>query len=304
MTETFLPTVSIIVPTRNRVEDLRRCLECLAKQAYAADRCEILVVDDGSTAETAASTAEVRDRFAASGKTLLYLPNRGQGVNSAVNTGLRFSRGDVIVTVGDDTLPPPQWLEALVCGLIESNAEAVSGPLKIPTPGPLVGKHREEVAACLTEVLAPFYWSEGRVIPVAGNMAVWRQVYQRGVFDASVKAPVEEIDWVLKNRVSAAFVPEAWAWHNKSDEALRLGNVLKIAWRRGSEGGWWLRERLKIPFGERLRLVVRALRTCVRALGHAAIRGCWGGVVVSSGELAKALALAGLINRGNRLAES
>jgi len=65
-----------------------------------------------------------------------------------------------------------------------------------------------------------------------------------------------------------------------------------------------MRERLKVPANERLPVALLSIKTCGRALGHATAHRCWGGVVVGLGELAKALALVGLINRGKRLPKS
>lgn len=303
MNDAALPPVTIIIPTRNRAADLRQCLESLLEQDYPRDHCETFVIDDGSTDGTKSHVAELVPAFAASGKALRFEANEGSGVNAAINTGLKLSVGQAIVTIGDDTLCPQSWLRTLVTGLVESGAEAVSGPLRIPTSGALVGKHREEVAACLTEVLGPVHWN-GAVIPVAGNMAVWRRVYERGLFDETVKAPAEEIDWALRYNVHAAFVADAWAWHNKTGEALALKRVLKLAWTRGGEGGWWVRERLKMPSSERFPLAIRSLGTSGRALGHAVVQRCWGGVVVGLSELSRAMALVGLTHRGDRRAES
>jgi len=41
-----LPLVTVIIPTYNRADSLRRTLDSLAQQAYPADRYEVLVVDD------------------------------------------------------------------------------------------------------------------------------------------------------------------------------------------------------------------------------------------------------------------
>ena len=54
---------------------------------------------------------------------------------------------------------------------------------------------------------------------------------------------------------------------------------------------------MKIPAGERRNLTKRSLQTSLKAFGHAALRGCWGGAVIGLGELSRALALAGLIKR-------
>ena len=43
-----MPNVSVIVPTRNRPERLRRCLAALREQTYPRSSYEIIVIDDGS----------------------------------------------------------------------------------------------------------------------------------------------------------------------------------------------------------------------------------------------------------------
>ncbi|MDD9205639.1 glycosyltransferase, partial [Georgenia sp. 10Sc9-8] len=48
-----LPTVSVVVPVRNDVERLRRCLDLLRRQDYPPDRYEVIVVDNNSTDDIA-----------------------------------------------------------------------------------------------------------------------------------------------------------------------------------------------------------------------------------------------------------
>jgi GT2 family glycosyltransferase len=295
------PTVSIVIPTRNRSKDLVQTLVSLFAQEYAEGRCEIVVVDDGSTDETPAVTKRLVPQAAAAQKTLRYLSSGGRGTNAAVNLGINASAGDVIVTMGDDTGTPPGWLSRLIDGLIRSQADAVSGPLRIPTQGPLLGKHREEIAACVTEVTAPCCLESGQIIPVAGNMAVWRHVFERGMFDETLVPPVEEVDWAVRASVRAAFVEDAWVWHCKGPESFRLQWVLRKSWKQGIETGCWAPQGLQYSFSKRLSMIAGSLHTSLRAFGHAGWQRCWGGVVVGLGELSRALALAGIIHRSRRL---
>jgi GT2 family glycosyltransferase len=287
------PPVSIVIPTRDRCADLRQTLESVIAQEYAENCCEIIVVDDGSKDDTPAVVERLVSAAAASGKPLRRLSSGGRGTNAAVNLGIAASAAEVIVTMGDDTGTPPGWLKRLIAGLIESQADAVSGPLRIPTPGPLLGKHRQEIAACVTEVTAPVYWEYGQMIPVAGNMAVWRRIFERGLFDETLVPPVEEVDWALRAAVRADFVEAAWVWHCKGPESFARKWVMRKSWKQGIVAGCWVRERLQWPFSKRLGMAARSLRTSLRALLHAGGKRCWGGVVVAQGELSRALALMG-----------
>ncbi len=291
------PAVSIVIPTRDRCLDLQHALETVLAQEYAAGRCEIIVVDDGSKDGTPAVVEQLEPAARASGKILRRLSSGGRGTNAAVNLGIASSTAEVIVTIGDDTGTPSGWLKRLIAGLTETQSDAVSGPLRIPTPGPLLGKHRREIAACVTEVTGPCYWEYGQMIPVAGNMAAWRRVFERGMFDETLAPPVEEVDWVLRAAVRTEFIEDAWVWHRKSPKSFARNSLLRRAWNRGIVTGCWVRERSLWPGPKRLATAGRALRTAVRASLHAVLSGCWGGLVVAAGELSRALALMGLLHR-------
>lgn len=93
--------VSVVIPTYNRADTLRECLELLIGQKFVKDEYEIVVVDDGSTD----STAEVVENIKKSSKIqikYLYQKNQGQGI--ARNYGIKHAHGKVIVLVGDDIL--------------------------------------------------------------------------------------------------------------------------------------------------------------------------------------------------------
>lgn len=291
------PSVSIVIPTRDRCGDLRHTLETVIAQDYPEGRCEVMVVDDGSKDDTPAVVEHLESTARQSGKLLRRLSSGGRGTNAAVNLGVESSAAEVIVTMGDDTGTPPGWLKRLIAGLIESQADAVSGPLRIPARGPLLGKHRQEIAACVTEVTGPCYFEYGQMIPVAGNMAVWRRVFERGMFDETLVPPVEEVDWALRAGVRTEFIEDAWAWHCKGPESWARKWVLKKVWKHGTITGCWVRDYLHWPFSKRLELAGRSLRTSFRAFLHAGLSRCWGGIVVALGELARALALLGLLHR-------
>ena len=294
------PAVSIVIPTRDRCADLQRTLETVIEQEYAENRCEIIVVDDGSKDDTPAVVERLVSAAEASGKLLRRLSSGGRGTNAAVNLGIAASAAEVIVTMGDDTGTPPGWLKRLIGGLIESQADAVSGPLRIPTPGPLLGKHRQEIAACVTEVTAPCYWEYGQMIPVAGNMAVWRRVFG-GDYSTRPWCPRSK-RWIgrLRAGVRADFIEDAWVWHCKGPESFARKWVLRKVWKQGIVTGCWVRQYLRWPFSKRLAMAARSLRTSFRALLHAVRRRCWGGVVIALGELSRALALIGVLRQDAR----
>jgi glycosyltransferase involved in cell wall biosynthesis len=294
-------SVSIIIPTRNRSAILARCLAALPAGARDLAPPEVIVVDDCSND----GTDKVVDQFYSE----THWPVRCLrqdcpfGANAARNAAVRVAHGEVIVIIDDDVLVTEGWLSKLTAGLSD-DCPVVSGPVRLAVEGPVLGKHREEVQSFFGEILQLPVGFDGQHLPVLGNLAAYRKVFELAGFDESLKPPVEEADWLQRAGVRCGFVPDAWVWHYKTPEALTPGSVLAGVWRRGAEGGWWVRERLRISARERRALARGSLRTSLRAFGHAVFQRCWGGVVVGIGELSTALALAGLVNRGPRVPES
>ncbi len=296
-----LDSVSILIPTRNRSAILTKCLAALPEGARGLAPPEVIVVDDCSTD----ATPEIVEAFRrSSGWQVRCLRQpKPLGANAARNTALDAARGEIIVFIDDDVLPTAGWLAALVSPL-SAETPVASGPVHLTLEGPVLGRHRGEVSGFLAEVLTEPRGASGEAVPVAGNMAVYRWVFERARFDGSVRPPCEEGDWLRRAGVASRFVPEALVLHYKTPDDARLKRMLRCAWFRGSEGGWWVRERLHLPVRERRALALLSLKTAARSFGHAIWRRCWGGVVVGFGELSRALALTGVINRGARVPES
>jgi glycosyltransferase involved in cell wall biosynthesis len=102
------PRVSVIIPTHNRSQLLRITVESVLAQTYPA--IEIIVVDDGSTDDTAAIVAEYAGR-------VTYIEQANTGVAAARNTGFRASSGEFINFLDDDDTFMPTKIERQVAVL-------------------------------------------------------------------------------------------------------------------------------------------------------------------------------------------
>jgi GT2 family glycosyltransferase len=102
------PFFSLIIPTRARPEPLARCLSALRALDYPPEHWEVIVVNDGSAAETEAVTA----RFSR-GLNLTLVAQAHAGPARARNLGADLARGDWLAFTDDDCAPAPDWLSAL-----------------------------------------------------------------------------------------------------------------------------------------------------------------------------------------------
>lgn len=113
------PTVSVIVPVRNRPEALRQCLASLRAVRYPPDRLEVLVVDDASTDETP-------DVARAAGARLLVLPEPS-GQSACRNAGARAARGEILAFTDSDCVVSERWLVDLVGAFADPEVAIVGG---------------------------------------------------------------------------------------------------------------------------------------------------------------------------------
>lgn len=102
----LLPSASVVVPTFNRLLDLRRVVRAVEGQiAELGAQCELVIVDDGSGDGTG---AWLDDHASAGGVTVLHQANAGPA--KARNRGVAEAGGEVVLFLGDDTEPRDGWL--------------------------------------------------------------------------------------------------------------------------------------------------------------------------------------------------
>ncbi len=115
--------VSIIIPAYNSAATLTLCLEAALAQDYPDT--EVIVVDDGSTDDTAAIAA------AFLGVTTARQTNQGPSV--ARNQGARLAKGEILAFTDADCIPRPDWISRLVAPF-EDDVIAVGGTYAIANP--------------------------------------------------------------------------------------------------------------------------------------------------------------------------
>jgi GT2 family glycosyltransferase len=122
-------SVSVVVATCDRPEDLRNCLTSLTAQQTQRP-VEVIVVDNrpgsGLTLPVVAEFPGVR-----------IIEEPIAGLSYARNAGIASSTGDIIVATDDDVTMPPIWLEALIAPFARADVMVVTGntlPLELDTP--------------------------------------------------------------------------------------------------------------------------------------------------------------------------
>jgi len=101
-----VPLISVVTPTRNRLELLTRTLDSLTRQeGVSADEFEVIVVVDGSHDKTSEVLRQTPFPFR-----LTVIEQVRSGVAVARNTGWRTAKADVVLFLDDDIIARPQLL--------------------------------------------------------------------------------------------------------------------------------------------------------------------------------------------------
>ncbi len=199
------PRISVVVCSYNGARTLRDCCEGLLRLEYPD--FEVIVVDDGSTDETATIAHEYGFR-------VISTPNRG--LSSARNTGLHAAAGEIVAYTDDDARPDPHWLTYLAAAFRTTEHAGIGGP-NIAPPGE--GVIADAVTAApggpIHVLLAD---EEAEHIPGC-NMAFRKSRLESiGGFDPVFRTAGDDVDvcWRIQQRGwSIGFSPAAMVWHHR-----------------------------------------------------------------------------------------
>ena len=106
--------LSIIVPIYNVEPFLRKCVHSLEQQDLAAERYEVILVNDGSTDHSGELCTELAKQY----ENIKVIEQENQGVSAARNTGMDAERGKYMMFVDSD-----DYIEPDVIGRVLEVAE-------------------------------------------------------------------------------------------------------------------------------------------------------------------------------------
>lgn len=167
--------ISVIIPVHNDTEGLTITLESLKKQSLPTQAFEIIVANDGGS-------AEVESVCTAYGvKSIKIVPN--QGSYYARNRGLEQAVAPNLAFVDADITVPPQWLVSGLSAL--EQAEYVAGDIEID-------KEKIKDIADLYEFYTAFdirKYIQHHHFGATANLFVKREVFDRvGVFEERLRS--------------------------------------------------------------------------------------------------------------------
>lgn len=185
----YRPPVSVIIPVYNEEVIIKQTIRALLKSRYPVT--EILIVDDGSTDQTASI---VKKYYSWHPKVKLLQKVNG-GKASALNLGFQNALGEIIITIDADTIFHPVTISHLVKNFSDPRVAAVTGNCKIGNIKKqlTIWQHIEYVTAQNLDKRA--LEELGCITVVSGSNSAWRKnvVEQLGYYHDDTLAEDTEL---------------------------------------------------------------------------------------------------------------
>lgn len=278
-----LPSLSIVIPTYNGLDHLKRCLASVRRHAPAGT--QIIVADDASTD---GSRAWLR-RYYPEVEVVALPVNRG--FCEAVNAGVARARGAVVELLNNDTEVGPGWAEAALRHFADPTVGSVA-PLVLFLDRPDVidsagqeyhlcgwGKNR-----CYGERLHSHHLKPTEVFGPSGSSGFYRReaLTRVGVMRSELGAYYEDVDLSFRLRWAGyrcVYEPASRVLHRESATYGRQKDRVVGLLARNEELVYWINLRgheLLLGLLPHLGfLAVRAVRKTVRGQGRTFFAAKW-----------------------------
>ncbi len=187
----LMPFVSILVPAFNEQAVISRTLNSLVNIKYA--RKEIIVIDDGSTD----LTKFVALGYKKYGVKVVSKPNGGKA--SALNYGLLFAKGEIVITIDADSMVTRDAVDEIVRSMASNpDIVAVAGNIKVLNSKSVLTRIQElEYTMAINTIRRAFaLFGAVMVIPGAFGAFKKRTVMEVGGYDTDTVT--EDFDVTIK----------------------------------------------------------------------------------------------------------
>jgi len=192
------PSISIIVPAHNEEKCIAGNIETLLEAYYPSEK-EVIIVDDGSTDSTYDIAMSYRDHDVK----VVHRPQGGKA--AALNTGLQFAQGEIVICVDADSMVSRTSLIEIVRRFDDPDILAVGSNVKILN-------RNKFLTACqaleyVFDINIPRRALDlfGAVIVVPGCLGAFRRQSLIGSGGWDIETVVEDFDASVKICKSGAF---------------------------------------------------------------------------------------------------
>lgn len=211
----MIKKISLYTPCLNAKKTIAKCIEAVLRQTYPIE--EIIIVDDGSSDNTALVASKYNVRI------IQHKVN--MGLAASRNTGVLNSRNEYIASLDADCIPSPDWVEKLIENFTFDNIAGAGGQLIEVNLTTLADKWR-------ANHLVQSWGSKPIVNPrhLFGNNTIFKKsaIVEVGLYNPKYKTNAEDYDIsqrLIKSGYTLIYNPLAKVRHVRSDNIYSVMNT-------------------------------------------------------------------------------
>jgi cellulose synthase/poly-beta-1,6-N-acetylglucosamine synthase-like glycosyltransferase/peptidoglycan/xylan/chitin deacetylase (PgdA/CDA1 family) len=228
--EGYAPFVSIIVPAYNEELVIKNTITSLLESDY--ENYEIIVVDDGSLDKT---SEIVRENFSQNGRVRLFSAANG-GKAAALNMGLRYANGEIVIALDADTLFARQTVGALAHRFSDPRMGAVAGNAKVGNRINIVTRWQALEYITSQNMDRRAFASLNCITVVPGAVGAWRRelIEKAGGFQSDTLAEDQDLTLNIRRMGhNIGYEEDAIAWTEAPDRLHTLARQ-RFRWAFGT----------------------------------------------------------------------
>lgn len=229
------PFISVIIPVRNGQRTLKKCLDSLRKLTYPY--FEVIVIDDGSTDNTAHILSEYSD--------FRIISTQGVGPSRARNMAMRQAKGEFAAFTDADCIVDSEWLDNLIAGFSSDKIVGVGGIQLSPEDETDFGRDVQTLFKTLG-FITDYSKSATKKIKTAHNPTCNAMYRKKAILDAGGfleglwPGDDLELDYRLRKKGNLLiFNPDAVVYHYRPHT---LGRFCKMMFNYGKAQGFLVKK--------------------------------------------------------------
>jgi cellulose synthase/poly-beta-1,6-N-acetylglucosamine synthase-like glycosyltransferase len=228
----YFPKVSIIVPAYNEEQVVARTIENLI-EAYYPNK-EIIVVDDGSTDRTYEIAKSYAPRI-----TAVQRPNGGKF--AALNTGISFASGEIIISVDADSLLARNAVVEAVRYFEDPEVGGVAGNLQVFNDDKFITRLQYLEYINQIQIVRRAFENFGSITVAPGAFSAFRREAMKEIGNYDPDRLLEDFDLTIKlqktNRVLQG--SSGALCYTEAPESIRDVYKQRLSWFRGDFQNFW-----------------------------------------------------------------
>ncbi len=220
--------VSIIIPTKNNIDVIEKCLTSLQNIDFPQDEFEIIIVDGHSTD----GTVEIAKKYGCK----VFLENAGT-IGYARDLGVKYASGSFVAFTDADCVCDRNWINELIRLFNGEKVAAVGGPNITPGDDTEFGKCVGNVLLFLSKLGARYGFKEEKITKVYHNPTC-NVMYKKSVLEEVggfnyrlITVDDEELDYrIRKMGYVLLYTPYAVVYHYRRSSWSKFA---RMAWNYG-----------------------------------------------------------------------